>query len=147
MYYLCIDFVFQFIVEKYRNKLKQPWVRVWMIIQGWRSCPLFWGVKVGPCHLIKVSVCLLLNPHFRVLFWGWFTWMCYDSFQWKWVKWPPGMELTVFITAVSVKTVRNRESTKYLSGYYQTIRLYFAPMDKIGCILMAYCYTQKIWMD
>ena len=23
MYYLCIDFVFQFIVEKYRNKLNQ----------------------------------------------------------------------------------------------------------------------------
>ena len=29
LYYLCIDFVFQFIVEKYRNKLNQ--IKYWVL--------------------------------------------------------------------------------------------------------------------
>ena len=44
LYYLCIDFVFQFIVEKYRNKLNQIKSRA---LQGWQCQRLWEQQRIG----------------------------------------------------------------------------------------------------
>ena len=39
LYYLCIDFVFQFIVEKYRNKLNQKSNQISIFLYGELTFP------------------------------------------------------------------------------------------------------------